>query len=166
MSRLDHSPYHFTAMLFSMTKALQRSARSFCTTARARAGSTSAVETRAVGFSEHGAPSEVLKGLHYELPALKAGEVRLRFELAAINPADVVRSEVPFSKRSLTVSLQQNVVQGVYPAKPEVRTDIASEPFSIMGNEGVGVVEGFEEDGTVEQHLKVGDRGAPYLCSQ
>ena len=28
-----------------------------------------------------------------------------------------------------------------------------------MGNEGVAVVEGFEEDGTVEQHLKVGDRG-------
>jgi hypothetical protein len=29
-----------------------------------------------------------------------------------------------------------------------------------MGNEGVATVEGFEEDGTVEQKLKVGQRGA------
>lgn len=29
-----------------------------------------------------------------------------------------------------------------------------------MGNEGVATVEGFEEDGTVEERLKIGDRGA------
>lgn len=29
-----------------------------------------------------------------------------------------------------------------------------------MGNEGVGIVEGFMEDGEVELGLKIGDRGA------
>lgn len=53
----------------------------------------------------------------------------------------------------------QNVIQGVYPVKPVVREDIGFEPLSIMGNEGVGTVEGFEEDGEVEKVLKVGDRG-------
>ncbi|GEM07262.1 mitochondrial trans-2-enoyl-CoA reductase [Rhodotorula toruloides] len=61
---------------------------------------------------------------------------------------------------------QSNVIQGVYPAKPVVRDDIGPEPVSIMGNEGVATVEGFEEDGNVEQKLKVGDRvvmGVPQL---
>lgn len=52
------------------------------------------------------------------------------------------------------------MIQGVYPAKPVVRKDIGEEPLSIMGNEGVGIVEGFLEDGKVEKVLKVGDRGA------
>lgn len=30
-----------------------------------------------------------------------------------------------------------------------------------MGNEGVATVEGFLEDGTVENKLKVGDKGEP-----
>jgi hypothetical protein len=53
----------------------------------------------------------------------------------------------------------QNVIQGVYPVKPAVRTDIGEEPLTIMGNEGTGIVEGLEEDGNVETLFKVGDRG-------
>lgn len=54
---------------------------------------------------------------------------------------------------------EQNVVQGVYPSKPAVREDIGDQPLSIMGNEGVATVEGFEEDGTVEKYLRLGDKG-------
>jgi trans-2-enoyl-CoA reductase len=51
------------------------------------------------------------------------------------------------------------VIQGVYPSKPVVRRDIGPETLSIMGNEGCAIVEGFEEDGTVENELKIGDMG-------
>ncbi|GAA5851120.1 hypothetical protein JCM8547_004138 [Rhodosporidiobolus lusitaniae] len=114
--------------------------RTFSTSARALAGSTGAVNSRAVVFASHGDPKEVLKAHRYRLPKLSKGEVRLRFELGAVNPADI------------------NVIQGVYPSKPAVRKDIGDEPLSIMGNEGVATVEGFEEDGNVEKHLKVGQR--------
>ena len=40
-----------------------------------------------------------------------------------------------------------------------MREDLGDEPVSIMGNEGVATVEGFLEDGTVENKLKVGDKG-------
>ncbi|GJN89364.1 hypothetical protein Rhopal_002344-T1 [Rhodotorula paludigena] len=103
---------------------------------------------RTVVFAEHGDPAKVLRAHRYRLPKLDKGQVRLRFELGAVNPADI------------------NVIQGVYPSKPQVREDIGPEPVSIMGNEGVATVEGFEEDGEVENKLKVGDRvvmGAPQL---
>ncbi|GAA5897531.1 hypothetical protein JCM6882_003509 [Rhodosporidiobolus microsporus] len=113
-----------------------------------RAGFTGAIDSRAVVYSEHGDPTKVLKPHRYRLPKLKPGEVRLRFELGAVNPADI------------------NVIQGVYPSKPVVREDLGPEPVSIMGNEGVATVQGFEEDGEVERVLKVGQRvvmGAPQL---
>jgi trans-2-enoyl-CoA reductase len=55
------------------------------------------------------------------------------------------------------------VIQGVYPSKPKVREDLGG--ISIMGNEGVATVEGFSEDGTVENKLKVGDKGEPLVLS-
>lgn len=52
----------------------------------------------------------------------------------------------------------------MYPSKPKVRNDLgAPEPLSIMGNEGVATVEGFVEDGEVENKLKVGDRGVYWV---
>ncbi|GAA5841334.1 hypothetical protein JCM5353_004152 [Sporobolomyces roseus] len=116
------------------------SARLFTSTTRSLAGTTSAVDARALVFTEHGDPNQVLKAHRYRLPKLEKGQVRLRFELGAINPADI------------------NVIQGVYPSKPKVREDLGPEPVSIMGNEGVATVEGFLEDGTVENKLKVGDK--------
>lgn len=47
---------------------------------------------------------------------------------------------------------------GVYPSKPLVRTNISPEPLSIMGNEGCGIVRGFN-DGEEVGGLKIGDRG-------
>ncbi|GAA5829654.1 hypothetical protein JCM3766R1_001251 [Sporobolomyces carnicolor] len=122
------------------------SARLFASTSRTLAGTTSAVESRAIVFTEHGDPTKVLQSKRYTLPELEKGQVRLRFELGAINPADI------------------NVIQGVYPSKPKVRQDLGG--ISIMGNEGVATVEGFVEDGTVENKLKVGDKvvmGSPQL---
>lgn len=85
--------------------------------------------------------------------------------MSSTDPADIVAPLFRSSKasrRSLTrLRGLQNVIQGVYPSKPAVRDDIGPEPVSIMGNEGVATVEGFEEDGNVEHKLKVGDRGAP-----
>lgn len=38
-------------------------------------------------------------------------------------------------------------------------------PIVIMGNEAYGIVKGFEEDGEVENVLKIGDRGkSSILC--
>ncbi|GAA6027202.1 hypothetical protein JCM8097_002480 [Rhodosporidiobolus ruineniae] len=122
--------------------------RCFSTSARSFAGQTGASETRAVVYAAHGDPKTALKAHSYRLPKLNKGEVRLRFELGAINPADI------------------NVIQGVYPSKPQVREDIGPEPLSIMGNEGVATVEGFEEDGNVEKKLEIGQKvvmGAPQL---
>ncbi|GAA5883567.1 hypothetical protein JCM16303_005491 [Sporobolomyces ruberrimus] len=114
------------------------STRLFTSSSRALAGTTSAVDSRAIVFTEHGDPTKVLKAHTYRLPKLEKGQVRLRFELGAINPADI------------------NVIQGVYPSKPKIRDEFGG--ISIMGNEGVATVEGFLEDGTVENKLKVGDK--------
>lgn len=53
------------------------------------ADSTGAVDTRAIVFAQHGDPTQVLRGHKYQLPALKQGQVRVKFELSAINPADM-----------------------------------------------------------------------------
>ncbi|KAM0756121.1 NAD(P)-binding protein [Meredithblackwellia eburnea MCA 4105] len=127
----------FSQLARSSTSPLRRH---FSTSIQIHAGQTGPQSTRAVVFASHGDPTQVLRGHSYELPQLSKGQVRVKFELSAINPADI------------------NVIQGVYPSKPAVRKDIGPEPLSIMGNEGVGRVEGFEEDGEVEKVLKVGDR--------
>lgn len=63
--------------------------RSFTSCTRVMAGSTGAVDTRAIVFAQHGDPTQVLRGHKYQLPALKQGQVRVKFELSAINPADM-----------------------------------------------------------------------------
>ncbi|GAA5898925.1 hypothetical protein JCM8208_005429 [Rhodotorula glutinis] len=136
------------AQLASAVTPRQPAPRQLSTSVRSLAGFTCSVESRAVVFAEHGDPAKVLQAHRFRLPKLSKGEVRLRFELGAVNPADI------------------NVIQGVYPSKPQVRKDLGPEPVSIMGNEGVATVEGFVEDGEVEHKLKVGDRvvmGAPQL---
>ncbi|SCV74393.1 BQ2448_6825 [Microbotryum intermedium] len=103
------------------------------------AGYNSSVTSRAVGYEKHGDPcgEDTLDVLEYELPRLRKGEVRLRFEMSALT--DI------------------NVIQGVYPTKPSPQK-INGKTFTIMGNEGTAIVEGFEEDGQVEKEFKVGDR--------
>ena len=59
--------------------------RSFSTSPATLAGQTGPQVSRAIVYSSHGDPSEVLKGHTYELPALAKGEVRLRYELSAIS---------------------------------------------------------------------------------
>lgn len=78
-------------MIFLRPTTIQRTTRLFSSSSRSLAGSTSATESRAIVYAEHGNPAEVLKGHKYQLPALEKGQVRLRFELAAVNPADIVR---------------------------------------------------------------------------
>ncbi len=55
----------------------------------------------------------------------------------------------------------QNVIQGVYPAKPPVREDlIQGQRLSVMGNEASAVVEGYlDGDNAAEGKFKIGDRG-------
>ncbi|KDE08417.1 hypothetical protein MVLG_01452 [Microbotryum lychnidis-dioicae p1A1 Lamole] len=105
------------------------------------AGHTSSITSQAIGYEKHGDPCEegTLDVLEYELPRLQKGQVRLRFEMSALNPADI------------------NVIQGVYPTKPTAQT-INGRTFTVMGNEGTAIVEGFEEDGKVEHEFHVGDR--------
>jgi trans-2-enoyl-CoA reductase len=133
------------------------------------AGSTGVVESRAIVFAQHGDPTQVLKGHQYQLKPLKKGEVRVKFDLSAINPADMsvpgapdpLEWGVPFSADSVSALPRciSNVIQGNYPQKPQPRDDIGPGQLSIMGNEGTGTVEGFEEDGQVEHKFKIGDRG-------
>ncbi|SCZ98533.1 BZ3500_MvSof-1268-A1-R1_Chr3-1g05447 [Microbotryum saponariae] len=105
------------------------------------AGHTSSITSRAIGYEKHGDPCEegTLDVREYELPRLQKGQLRLRFEMSALNPADI------------------NVIQGVYPTKPTAQT-INGSTFTVMGNEGTAIVEGFEEDGKVEHEFNVGDR--------
>ncbi len=77
----------------------------------------------AIVISEHGEPAAVATHTTIELAPPPPGEVRVRVLLAPINPADI------------------NVLQGVYPVRPELP--------GVPGVEGVGVVEqtgcGFEK---------------------
>ena len=69
----------------------------------------------AIVISEHGEPAAVATHTTLELAPPPPGEVRVRVLLAPINPADI------------------NVLQGVYPVRPELP--------GVPGVEGVGVVE-------------------------
>ena len=77
----------------------------------------------AIVISEHGEPGAVATHATMDLAQPGPGEVRVRVLLAPINPADI------------------NVLQGVYPVRPELP--------GVPGVEGVGVVEqdgcGFEK---------------------
>ena len=72
-------------------------------------------KVRAIIIREHGEPQLVAKVETVDLPALAAGEVRVRVEFSPINPADI------------------NVLEGKYPIRPELP--------GTPGVEGVGVIE-------------------------
>lgn len=101
----------------------------------ARRGLATAARTRsrAIVYRKNGEPVDVLEGISYELPDPKPNEARVRFRLAAINPADV------------------NVVQGSYPSKPRAREGLADEPVYVVGNEGVAEVEVAPADGSLKR---------------
>ena len=96
-------------------------------TARARLFSTSArvQENRAIVYSQNGQPADVLRAL--TVPSLTTPAapqtVNVRFVLSPINPADV------------------NVIEGVYPSKPQPLTfpGVRGDVF-VGGNEGLAEV--------------------------
>lgn len=104
----------------------------------------SAFSNRAVVYAHHGDPSSVLTVLtHRPLPPPPKNTLNVRFLLAPINPADI------------------NVIEGVYPAKPDPRHDLAPSglgsietPAFVGGNEGVAQV---AEIGEGVRGLKEGD---------
>ncbi|CAE6401208.1 unnamed protein product [Rhizoctonia solani] len=94
---------------------------------------------RAVIYSSTGDPAQVLSVSKISpLPdSVPIGHIAVKLLLSPINPADI------------------NVVQGVYPSKPEIRDNLGTpSPAFIGGNEGVGQVERLG-DGVTE--LAVGD---------
>lgn len=94
---------------------------------------------RAIIYQKTGDPSNVLRTATLPpLPAPKPKTVNIRYLLSPINPADI------------------NVIQGVYPAKPEPYDldERGSEPVYIAGNEGLAEV---RDIGQGVEGLKVGD---------
>lgn len=90
--------------------------------------STSSVRAgnRAIVYNTNGDPTRVLSALSFpELPPPPPNTVNIRFLLAPVNPADI------------------NVIEGVYPAKPEPDVSLSQEkdcPLFVGGNEGLGKV--------------------------
>ncbi|KAG6908434.1 hypothetical protein DXG01_004659 [Tephrocybe rancida] len=103
-----------------------------------------ALTNRAIVYSQPGNPATVLSALSYRpLPPPAKKTLNVRFLLAPVNPADI------------------NVIEGVYPAKPEPRNDLATSgtgsddaPAFVAGNEGLAEV---SEVGEGVPGLKEGD---------
>ncbi|KAG9121509.1 mitochondrial 2-enoyl thioester reductase [Ceratobasidium sp. 392] len=94
---------------------------------------------RAVVYSETGDPAQVLSVSRVSILSeqIPAGNVGVKFLLSPVNPADL------------------NVVQGVYPSKPNIRDDLGTpSPSFIGGNEGLGQV---ERVGDGVENISVGD---------
>ncbi|KAK4053244.1 hypothetical protein OIO90_004018 [Microbotryomycetes sp. JL221] len=103
-------------------------------------GQIETLSNRCLVYKQHGDPKQVLHAHEYQLEPPRPGQVRVKFRLSAVNPADI------------------NVIQGVYPSKPPVRQDIASEPMTIMGNEATAeiiVVMGKGQLGTWQQYANL-----------
>ncbi|MFW9929594.1 MAG: zinc-dependent alcohol dehydrogenase family protein [Candidatus Thorarchaeota archaeon] len=84
---------------------------------------------KAVQYSHHGKPSDVVEIVDLDQKPLTKRDVRISLEVSAINPADLL------------------AIQGLYPIRI---------PFpAIPGNEGVGRI---TEIGSEVTHLKQGDR--------
>lgn len=99
---------------------------------------------RALVYPQAGKPpSSVLKAQTFKpLSPPSSHQARVKILLSPINPADI------------------NVLEGVYPAKPEPRSDLIPlvgdpQTLSIAGNEAVGVIAKLGGDGA---GLRVGDR--------
>ncbi|KAG1834994.1 hypothetical protein DFJ58DRAFT_821102 [Suillus subalutaceus] len=90
--------------------------------------STSSVlaSNRAIVYNTNGDPARVLSAFSFpELPSPPPNTANIRFLLAPINPADI------------------NVIEGVYPAKPEPDVSLSQvkdHPLFVGGNEGLGKV--------------------------
>ncbi|EJD08538.1 NAD-binding protein [Fomitiporia mediterranea MF3/22] len=132
-------------MLASTSSRLVRQANLYRLSSLRFLSSTSRVCNRAIIFSANGPPTEVLRVASFpDLPPPQPNSLNIRFLLSPINPSDI------------------NVVEGVYPAKPEARTNLSEqepgstkEPCFVVGNEGVAEV---SQVGDGVQNLKVGDR--------
>lgn len=107
--------------------------------------SSNSVSSRAVIFTSNGIPAEIIRVISFpQLPSPRPKSLNIRFLLSPIKPSDI------------------NVIEGIYPAKPEPRTDLVQggpgsveEPCFIVGNEGLAEV---KEIGEGVSRLKVGDR--------
>lgn len=81
---------------------------------------------RAIVYNTNGDPARVLSAFSFpELPPPPPNTVNIRVLLAPINPADI------------------NVIEGVYPAKPEPDVSLSQAkdyPLFVGGNEGLGKV--------------------------
>jgi trans-2-enoyl-CoA reductase len=81
---------------------------------------------RAIIYSTNGDPARVLSAFSFpELPPPPPNSANIRFLLAPINPADI------------------NVIEGVYPARPEPDVSLSQakdHPLFVGGNEGLGKV--------------------------
>lgn len=85
-----------------------------------------ALANRAIVYSQNGEPTSVLRVVTYpSLPPPPASSLNIRYLLAPVNPSDV------------------NVIQGVYPAKPQHADHLATgteEPVFVGGNEALAEV--------------------------
>ncbi|PBK99314.1 NAD-binding protein [Armillaria gallica] len=90
----------------------------------ARSFSTSRLRSnRAIVYSQSGNPAEVLSAMTFpKLDPPRPSTVNVKFLLSAVNPADI------------------NVIEGVYPAKPQLVQGTGSEGVYIGGNEGLAIV--------------------------
>ncbi|OZJ02958.1 hypothetical protein BZG36_04622 [Bifiguratus adelaidae] len=93
---------------------------------------------KAIGYTQYGKPSEILRLHEYTLPELKANKVHIRFLAFPINPADI------------------NQIEGTYPTKPPFLTKEigSSEGFCVAGNEGLAEVVAVGND---VSNIKKGD---------
>ncbi|KAF9539705.1 mitochondrial 2-enoyl thioester reductase [Mortierella hygrophila] len=105
----------------------------------------------ALVYSEYGRPTEVLKVLKHTLTPPGDDAVQVQFLASPINPADI------------------NQIEGVYPLKPPMTTDLYSSPsttstttsassltpVAVAGNEGVAKVT--KVGSKASSHFKVGD---------
>ena len=92
----------------------------------------SSLPLRALVYSKHGNPSEVLRAMTFKpLPRPAQNQVQVKLLLSPINPADL------------------NVIEGVYPDRPAPRPDLEpyapdvtlpANPLFVAGSEAVGVV--------------------------
>lgn len=90
----------------------------------ARSFSTSRLRSnRAIVYSQSGNPAEVLSAMTFpKLDPPRPSTVNVKFLLSAVNPADI------------------NVIEGVYPAKPQLVQGTGSESVYVGGNEGLAIV--------------------------
>ncbi|KAG8810914.1 mitochondrial 2-enoyl thioester reductase [Serendipita sp. 401] len=100
---------------------------------------------RAIVYKERGNPHDVLYATTNTKPVeLGGGQILVKFLMSAINPADL------------------NVIEGVYPKKPELTKDfdLVNEDVYMAGNEGVAQVVAVGESAMsngVSKNLRVGD---------